>query len=91
MQVVFQSLNAFDLCTFCVKDAIGIVGTLICPFIVLNLSITFNFCAKLGFKIICFQGVSQKFPFWAVRHKLGISELWSKGVWGPALKGPYGV
>ena len=26
------------------------------------------------------QGVSQKFPILAVRHKLGISELWSRGV-----------
>ena len=28
---------------------------------------------------LCFQGVSQKFPIWAVRPKLGISELWSRG------------
>ena len=35
--------------------------------------------------------MSQKFPIWAVIPKLGISELWSKGIWGPALKGPNGV
>ena len=27
----------------------------------------------------------------AVRHKLGISKLWSRGVWGPALNAPNGV
>ena len=32
------------------------------------------------------QGVSQKFPIWAVKPKLGISELW-----GPTLKAPNGV
>ena len=37
------------------------------------------------------QGVSQKFPVSAVRHKLGISELWSRGIWGPVLKGPNGI
>ena len=37
------------------------------------------------------QGVSQKFPIWAIRHKLGISELWSRGVWGPTLKAPNGI
>ena len=37
------------------------------------------------------QGVSQKFPIWAVRYKLGISELWSRGVWGPTLKAPNGI
>ena len=35
--------------------------------------------------------MSQKFPVWAVRPKLGISELWSRKVWGLALKGPNGV
>ena len=37
------------------------------------------------------QGVSQKFPIWVVRHKLGISELWSRGVWRPTLKAPNGI
>ena len=37
------------------------------------------------------QGVSQKFPISAVRHKLGISEPWSRGVWGPIPKGPNGI
>ena len=34
------------------------------------------------------EGVRQKFPIWTVSPKLGTSELWSKGVWVPALKGP---
>ena len=33
-----------------------------------------------------FQCVSQKFPIWTVRPKLGISELRSRGVCWPALK-----
>ena len=28
--------------------------TLICPYIVLNLNISFNFCARLGFNVIWF-------------------------------------
>ena len=40
--------------------------------------------------IYYWQGVSQKFPIWAVRSKFGISQLYSRGVWGPALKGPSG-
>ena len=36
------------------------------------------------------QGVSQKFSVWAVRAKLGILKLWSKQVWGSALKVPNG-
>ena len=33
------------------------------------------------------QGVSQKFPIWVVKPKLGNSELWSRGEgWAPALK-----
>ena len=39
---------------------------------------------------VALQGVSQKFPIWAVRHKLRISELWSRGVWGSTLIGPQG-
>ena len=35
--------------------------------------------------------MSQKFPISAVRHKLGISELLSRGVWGPILKDPNGI
>ena len=38
-------------------------------------------------------GVSQKFLVWAVRTKLGILELWSRGGgegWWPALKAPNG-
>ena len=34
------------------------------------------------------QSVSQKIPISAIRHKLGISELWSREVWEPTLKGP---
>ena len=30
-------------------------------------------------EFILSQGVSQKFPIWAVRRNLGISELWSRG------------
>ena len=37
------------------------------------------------------RGVSQKFPISAVKHKLGISELWNRGLWGPTLKGPNGI
>ena len=37
------------------------------------------------------QGVRQKFPILAVKHKLGISKLWSRGIWGPTLKGPNGI
>ena len=37
------------------------------------------------------KGVSQKFPVWAVTPKLRISELWSRGFWGLALKGLNGV
>ena len=37
------------------------------------------------------QGVSQKFPLLAVRHKLGISELWSRGFWVPTLKASNGI
>ena len=37
---------------------------------------------------ILLLGVSQKFPIWVVRCKLGISELWSRGVWGPTLIRP---
>ena len=29
-------------------------GTFICPFIVLNLNISFNFCARLGFNVFWF-------------------------------------
>ena len=34
------------------------------------------------------QGVSQKFLIWAVKPKLEISELWSRGVWGTCSEGP---
>ena len=37
------------------------------------------------------QGVSQTFPICVVRPELGISELWSRGIWGPALKASNGV
>ena len=37
---------------------------------------------------LVYQSVSKKLPTWAIRHKLGISELWSKGVCGPTLKAP---
>ena len=48
--------------------------------------------AQLYFpRIIYYQGGSQKFPIWAVSPKLGNFELWSKGNWGPVLKGPNGV
>ena len=42
-------------------------------------------------KHILIQGVRQKFPIWAVRHKLGISELLTRVVWGATLKAPNGV
>ena len=29
-------------------------GTFICPFIVLNLNISLNFCARLGFNVVWF-------------------------------------
>ena len=32
----------------------------------------------------------QKYQIWVVRHKFGVFELWSRGVWGPALKAPNG-
>ena len=44
-----------------------------------------------GGPIVVFQGVSQIYLVWAVRPKLGIFELWSRRVWGLALKGPNGV
>ena len=34
------------------------------------------------------QGVSQKFPTWAVRHKLEFLSFGAGGVWGPTLKAP---
>ena len=34
------------------------------------------------------QGVCQKCLIWTVRQKLGIPELWSRGILGPALKAP---
>ena len=37
------------------------------------------------------QDVSQKLPIWPVWHKSGISDLWSRGVWGPILKVPSGI
>ena len=37
------------------------------------------------------QSVSQKIPISAIRHKLGISELWSRGVSEPTLKDPNGI
>ena len=35
--------------------------------------------------------MSQKFAIWAVRLKLRILGLWSRGVWWPVLKTPNGV
>ena len=42
-------------------------------------------------KIAKRQGVCQKCSISAGRHKLGISEFWSRGVWGPAVKAPNGI
>ena len=46
---------------------------------------------ELREKITKRQGVCQKCPIWTAIHKLGISELWSRGVWGPAVKVRNGV
>ena len=48
---------------------------------------------KIRKSVLLDQGVSQKFPLWVVKPKLGISELWSRWSWGwgLALKGPNGV
>ena len=50
-----------------------------------------NICVRMFTFPLREQGVSQKFPISAVKHKLGISELWNRGLWGPTLKGPNGI
>ena len=37
---------------------------------------------KIRKSVLLDQGVSQKFPVWVARPKLGISELWSRWGWG---------
>ena len=54
------------------------------------ISIDSNITDNIICKVIN-QSVSQKISISAIRHKLGISELWSRGVWEPTLKGPNGI
>ena len=36
-------------------------------------------CIEYLYKLGHAYNVTHNFPIWAIRHKLGISELWSKG------------
>ena len=46
---MFLSIEKLSLCPMWVQS-----GIFICPIIVLNLNISFNFCARLGFNVIWF-------------------------------------